>query len=130
MTGVCAAEARAGLRNGGCGEMLAVAAGGIIRKILVPRSFKCRWDVGRAGGGGGVGQARRAGILAGIFLDEQRRGDKLKEFLSRFLKNGIRHAGDILVQVLASERGWTCNVLVSRTRLLCLTVWIEYINDF
>lgn len=29
----------------------------------------------------------------------------------------------------ASE-GWTCNVLVSRIRLLCLTVWIEYINDF
>lgn len=51
MTAVCAAEATAGLRNGGCGEMLAVTAGGIIRKILVPRSFKCRWEVGWGGVG-------------------------------------------------------------------------------
>lgn len=58
MTAVCAAEATAALRNGGCGEMLGVTVGGIIRKILVPRSFKCHWEVGWGGGGVGLGRHR------------------------------------------------------------------------
>lgn len=105
--------------------MLAMTTGGIIRKILVPRSSKCRWEVG-----GGVGRAGRAEILAGLFWMSSDDATNSKECWT-----GFRKMASDMQEIFWSEFWQASDGGPARYRLagfsasVCLSDWLSELGN-